>query len=122
MTTCRSRCKLGTGWPRRSACTTRIRSARSGVNPHSDAAWSYLLDAESRLVETSAGWDEFALANHAPDVVSARVVGTPLRDHVHDPETRHIPVVIVSIVIHGVTATPVMRRIDAMREAAGRAG
>jgi hypothetical protein len=48
----------------------------------------YVIDARDRLVEVGPGWDAFAEANGAPELVAEKVVGRPLPSFVDDSTTR----------------------------------
>lgn len=50
----------------------------------------YRVDARNRLFDVDDGWDRFALANGAGHLVSARVLGTPLLDHICDETLREL--------------------------------
>jgi hypothetical protein len=61
----------------------------------------YRIDAGGRLAYVSGAWNAFAAANGAPHLVSALVLGRPLRDFISDPETRYI----VEALVRRATAT-----------------
>ena len=50
----------------------------------------YAIDRHDRLVTVNDAWDQFALANEAPELVRDRVVGRWLWDFIGDTMTRHV--------------------------------
>ena len=51
---------------------------------------SYALDHRLVITSVGAGWDEFAIDNNAPELVSPAPVGRPLMSYVTDVTTVHL--------------------------------
>ncbi|MEQ1642888.1 MAG: PAS domain-containing protein [Pyrinomonadaceae bacterium] len=50
----------------------------------------YCIDREDRIASVNGDWDRFAIANDAPELEGAKVLGRSLWDFVADEMTRHI--------------------------------
>src|SRR5262245_42824482 len=51
---------------------------------------SYWIDRNDRLTRVSPTWDVFAVANDAPDMIGARLLGESLWGYVPDSTTREV--------------------------------
>jgi hypothetical protein len=61
----------------------------------------YQIDQMDHLVYVSETWDQFAISNDAPEMVSSMVIGRSLWDFVTDDTTRHIYKAMLTVVRSG---------------------
>jgi len=72
--------------------TTYLRGALDSAT-----AVIYTIDRSFRIMTVNASWDEFAVANGAPQLCGPSVVGTNLLDWIREPQREHIAHVCRSI-------------------------
>ncbi len=77
------------------------------------AQLSYVIDKHNVIVEVGGWWDEFALENGAPELISEKVVGRPLSAFITGDATQLLVNSLLELVRNGCSPVRIPYRCDA---------